>query len=75
MKKKKQKKSNKTRSTYGYTACTWIRGSVKKRVDMFNKLRDKKAAQGYQKTDLANEKELTSGQKNYPDLQAIAKEE
>ena len=31
------------------------KGSVKKRVDMFKKLRDKKASQGYQKTGLANE--------------------
>jgi len=50
------------------------KGSVKKRVDMFKKLRDKKASQGYQKTDLANE-ELTSGQKKLPPAlqQAIAK--
>ena len=31
------------------------KGSVMKRVDMFKKLRDKKASQGYQKTGLANE--------------------
>ena len=50
------------------------KGSVMKRVDMFKKLRDKKASQGYQKTDLANE-ELTSAQKKLPPAlqQAIAK--
>ena len=50
------------------------KGSVKKRVDMFKKLRDKKASQGYQKTGLANE-ELTSGQKKLPPAlqKAIAK--
>ena len=52
-KEKAEKEANK-QNDEGYSM-PMDKGSVAKRVSMFQKLRDKKASQGYQKTGLANE--------------------